>query len=43
LGAEQTFDWRHMSEMLNAANGVYSELMNLCVWNKTSAGMGRFL
>jgi DNA modification methylase len=35
-------DWRHMPEMLAAGNAVYSELKNLCVWNKTNAGMGTF-
>jgi DNA modification methylase len=35
-------DWRHMSEMLAAGRKVYSELKNLCVWNKTNAGMGSF-
>lgn len=35
-------DWRHMSEMLAAGNAVYTELKNLCVWNKTNAGMGSF-
>jgi DNA modification methylase len=35
-------DWRHMSEMLTAGRGVYSELKNLCVWNKSNAGMGSF-
>jgi DNA modification methylase len=35
-------DWRHMSEMLAAGREVYSELKNLCVWNKTNAGMGSF-
>ena len=35
-------DWRHMSEMLAAGRKVYSELKNLCVWNKTNAGMGTF-
>ena len=38
----QCIDWRHMSEMLDAAKGVYSELKNLCIWNKTNAGMGAF-
>lgn len=33
-------DWRHMSEVLGAAQGVYSGLKNLCVWNKDNAGMG---
>jgi ParB-like nuclease family protein/DNA methylase len=35
-------DWRHISEMLAAGRKVYSELKNLCVWNKTNAGMGTF-
>jgi len=35
-------DWRHMSEMLAAGRKVYGELKNLCVWNKTNAGMGSF-
>jgi DNA modification methylase len=35
-------DWRHMGEMLEAGHAVYSELKNLCVWNKTNGGMGSF-
>jgi hypothetical protein len=35
-------DWRHMSEMLSAGEAVYTELKNLCVWNKSNAGMGLF-
>ena len=35
-------DWRHMWEMLAAGRQVYSELKNLCIWNKTNAGMGSF-
>jgi DNA modification methylase len=35
-------DWRHMQEMLDAGHAVYSELKNLCVWNKTNGGMGSF-
>jgi DNA modification methylase len=35
-------DWRHMWEMLAAGRAVYSELKNLCVWNKANAGMGTF-
>jgi DNA modification methylase len=35
-------DWRHMWEMLAAGRAVYSELKNLCVWNKANAGMGSF-
>src|SRR6185437_740198 len=39
---EICMDWRHMSEMLGAGRKVYSELKNLCVWNKSNAGMGTF-
>lgn len=35
-------DWRHMGEMLSAGQAAFSELKNLCVWNKTNAGMGTF-
>lgn len=35
-------DWRHMREMLDAGRAVYSELKNLCIWNKSNAGMGTF-
>ncbi len=35
-------DWRHMGELLNAGEQVFSELKNLCVWNKTNGGMGSF-
>ncbi len=35
-------DWRHMREMLAAGHRHYGELKNLCVWNKTNAGMGSF-
>jgi DNA modification methylase len=35
-------DWRHMREVLAAGHAVFSELKNLCVWNKTNGGMGSF-
>jgi hypothetical protein len=35
-------DWRHMGELLEAGQAVFSELKNLCVWNKTNGGMGTF-
>jgi DNA modification methylase len=35
-------DWRHMGELLTAGKQVFAELKNLCVWNKTNAGMGSF-
>ena len=33
-------DWRHLQEVLAAGEEVYSELKNLCVRNKSNAGMG---
>ncbi len=35
-------DWRHIGELLKAGQAVFSELKNLCVWNKTNGGMGTF-
>jgi DNA modification methylase len=35
-------DWRHMRELIEAGEAVFSELKNLCVWNKTNGGMGTF-
>lgn len=35
-------DWRHMGELLQAGQVVYSELKNLCVWTKGNAGQGAF-
>ena len=35
-------DWRHLYELITAAQGIYTEQKNLCVWNKTNAGMGSF-
>lgn len=35
-------DWRHMDEMLAAADGVFAELKNLIVWVKDNGGMGTF-
>jgi DNA modification methylase len=35
-------DWRHIRELLDAADGVLHELKNLIVWSKTNAGMGSF-
>lgn len=33
-------DWKHVKEMIFAADGLYSELKNICVWDKGSGGMG---
>jgi DNA modification methylase len=35
-------DWRHAGELLAAGRAAYSELKNICVWNKSNAGMGSF-
>ncbi len=35
-------DWRHMGELLAAGSSSFTELKNLCVWNKTNGGMGTF-
>jgi DNA modification methylase len=34
-------DWRHIQE-LTSAGEIYTELKNLCVWNKSNGGMGTF-
>lgn len=33
-------DWRHLSELHRAGEAVYSQMLNMCVWNKSNAGMG---
>ena len=33
-------DWRHIGEVLAASKPIYSELKNLCIWNKDNGGMG---
>lgn len=35
-------DWRHLREILAAADRIYNELKNLCIWAKTNASMGSF-
>ena len=35
-------DWRHLHQLMTAADAVYSELKNLVVWNKSNGGMGSF-
>lgn len=35
-------DWRHMRELLDAADGVYSEHKLLVVWNKEVGALGAF-
>lgn len=33
-------DWRHMDDVAAVGAEVYGDLLNLCVWNKSNAGMG---
>jgi len=33
-------DWRHMDDVTASVGEAYSELLNICVWNKSNAGMG---
>ncbi len=33
-------DWRHAHDLQTATDGIYHELKNICVWNKTNGGMG---
>ena len=36
----QCMDFRHMLEILNASQNIYADLINLCVWDKGTGGMG---
>ena len=33
-------DWRHMDDVTASIGEVYDDLLNICVWNKSNAGMG---
>lgn len=33
-------DWRHAGDLLAALTPLHSQLLNLCVWRKSNAGMG---
>lgn len=33
-------DWRHAGDLIAATAPIYDDLINLCVWNKSNAGMG---
>jgi DNA modification methylase len=33
-------DWRHITEITTACDDIYTEMKNLCVWNKSAGGMG---
>ena len=38
----QFMDWRHLREILDAADGIYAEFKQLLVWKKRNAGQGAF-
>jgi DNA modification methylase len=33
-------DWRHMDDVSAVGSTIYGERLNLCIWNKSNAGMG---
>lgn len=33
-------DWRHMDDVSQTCADIYGSLLNLCIWNKSNAGMG---
>jgi hypothetical protein len=33
-------DWRHIDDVSSVGGSLYGGLLNLCVWNKSNAGMG---
>ncbi len=33
-------DWRHIRDLIESSDGLYSDLKNICVWNKDNGGMG---
>lgn len=33
-------DWRHMDDLIAVDGEIYGDLINLCIWNKSNAGMG---
>lgn len=35
-------DWRHVRNLMDAAEPIFSKQLNLCIWDKGSGGMGTF-
>ena len=33
-------DWRHLDDVSAVGRTIYDDLLNICVWNKSNAGMG---
>src|SRR5258708_15198882 len=36
-------DWRQLGELLAAGRAIFSELKNLCIWNKTNGGLDQLV
>ena len=39
-GPFHLIDWRHIDDVSVVGKAMYGDLLNLCVWNKSNAGMG---
>lgn len=35
-------DWRMLKELFSATDELFTDMLNLCVWNKSNGGMGSF-
>jgi DNA modification methylase len=35
-------DWRHICDVLNVGRELYDQLLNVCIWDKQTGGMGSF-
>lgn len=35
-------DWRHITDLVEVGRGIYGDMLNMIVWNKTNAGQGSF-
>jgi ParB-like chromosome segregation protein Spo0J len=35
-------DWRHIADLIDVGRTIFGDMLNLCVWNKTSPGQGSF-
>lgn len=33
-------DWRHLDDVSAVGRAIYDDLLNICMWNKSNAGMG---
>ena len=35
-------DWRHIGDLIDVGDELYSAMLNLVVWNKSNAGQGSY-